>query len=448
MTDISRSAVLSTDGKTVKGRNTDARMRRRYAAEKRFRLYGLVAISLAMAALFWLLASITASGYQAFVQTYIQLEISFDASAIDPKGTRDRQTLRRADYAGLYKSAIREAFPEVHNRRDRRDLTRLISSGADLQLRDMVLSDPSIIGTRQKVWLVAADEVDQFAKGAYDPKKPESERPFKDKEIAWFDALKSAGALEKRFNWSFLTSGTSREPELAGIWGAIVGSFWTMLVTLVLSFPVGVAAAIYLQEFAPKNRWTDLIEVNINNLAAVPSIVFGLLGLAVFLNFLGLPRSAPMAGGKVLDHHRDARRPERGAAVDPRSRARGRRLAPADGTASRAAAGASGHPDRHDHRHGARARRDRAPPDDRDGRVHRRHSGRPDEPVDGAAGTDLPVERPAGTRVRRTDERRDPGASGFPDRDERDRHPAAQEVRTALVGRKTKKVGYGRSGRI
>jgi phosphate transport system permease protein len=300
MTDISRSAVLSTDGKTVKGRNTDARMRRRYAAEKRFRLYGLVAISLAMAALFWLLASITASGYQAFVQTYIQLEISFDASAIDPKGTRDRQTLRRADYAGLYKSAIREAFPEVRNRRDRRDLTRLISSGADLQLRDMVLSDPSIIGTRQKVWLVAADEVDQFAKGAYDPKKPESERPFKDKEIAWFNALKSAGALEKQFNWSFFTLGTSREPELAGIWGAIVGSFWTMLVTLVLSFPVGVAAAIYLQEFAPKNRWTDLIEVNINNLAAVPSIVFGLLGLAVFLQFFGLPRSAPMAGGMVL----------------------------------------------------------------------------------------------------------------------------------------------------
>ncbi|MEK9644233.1 MAG: phosphate ABC transporter permease PstA [Alphaproteobacteria bacterium] len=275
-------------------------MRRRYAAEKRFRLYGLVAISLAMAALFWLLASITASGYQAFVQTYIQLEISFDASAIDPKGTRDRQTLRRADYAGLYKSAIREAFPEVRNRRDRRDLTRLISSGADLQLRDMVLSDPSIIGTRQKVWLVAADEVDQFAKGAYDPKKPESERPFKDKEIAWFNALKSAGALEKQFNWSFFTLGTSREPELAGIWGAIVGSFWTMLVTLVLSFPVGVAAAIYLQEFAPKNRWTDLIEVNINNLAAVPSIVFGLLGLAVFLQFFGLPRSAPMAGGMVL----------------------------------------------------------------------------------------------------------------------------------------------------
>jgi phosphate transport system permease protein len=300
MTDISKSAALPTGGRTVKKQDSDTRMRRRYAAEKRFRLYGLVAICLAIAALIWLLASITASGYQAFVQTHIQLEINFDASTIDPEGTRDEKTLKRADYAGLYKSAIREAFPEVRNRRDRRDLTRLISSGADLQLRDMVLSNPSIIGTRQKVWLVAADEVDQFAKGAYDPNKPESERPFKDKEIAWFNTLRSAGALEKQFNWSFFSSGTSREPELAGIWGAIVGSFWTMLVTLLLSFPIGVAAAMYLQEFAPKNRWTDLIEVNINNLAAVPSIVFGLLGLAVFLNFFGLPRSAPMAGGMVL----------------------------------------------------------------------------------------------------------------------------------------------------
>ena len=279
---------------------SEARVKRRYAAEKRFQLYGLIAIGLAMAALVWLLASITLSGYQAFVQTYIQLEVHFDPQTIDPAGTRDAETLRRADYAALYKQAIRERFPDVRGRRDRRDLPKMISSGADLQLRDIVLSDPSAIGSRQTVWLVASDEVDQFVKGAYDPKTPEAERPFKDKHIAWYESLKASGQVETKINWPFFTSGTSREPELAGIWGAIVGSFWTMLITLLLSFPVGVSAAIYLEEFAPRNRWTDLIEVNINNLAAVPSIVFGLLGLAVFLNFFGLPRSAPLVGGMVL----------------------------------------------------------------------------------------------------------------------------------------------------
>jgi phosphate transport system permease protein len=300
MTDISRSATLASGSRTVMNDTAERQIRRRYSAEKRFRIYGIAAIVLALAALLWLLVSIGATGYKAFVQTTIQVEVFFDPQTIDPEGTRKAETLARADYAALYKQAIRDRFPNETDRRARRDLGRLISSGADLTLRDIVLSDPSVIGSRQKLWLLADDEVDQFAKGAFDRKKPESERPFKDRDIAWFDALKAAGDLRTEFNWPFFTSGTSREPELAGIWGAIVGSFWTMLVTLLLSFPVGVAAAIYLEEFAPKNRWTDLIEVNINNLAAVPSIVFGLLGLAVFLNFFGLPRSAPLVGGMVL----------------------------------------------------------------------------------------------------------------------------------------------------
>jgi phosphate transport system permease protein len=300
MTDISKSASLMNSGKAEMKNGTDARIKRRYAAEKRFRLYGVIAIVLAMSALLWLLASITTTGYQAFVQTYIKVNVYFDPQTIDPEGTRDADKLRRADYASLYKQGIRDRFAEVKNRRDRREVTRLISSGADLQLREIVVTDPGVIGTRRDVWLVASDEVDQFAKGAYDRDSPEGNRPFKNKHIAWYDKLVAAEELEKKFNLPFFSSGTSREPELAGIWGAIAGSFWTMLITLILSFPVGVAAAIYLQEFAPKNRWTDIIEVNINNLAAVPSIVFGLLGLAVFLNFFGLPRSAPVVGGMVL----------------------------------------------------------------------------------------------------------------------------------------------------
>ena len=139
-----------------------------------------------------------------------------------------------------------------------------------------------------------------FVKGHIPRDVPETERRVSDKQIGWIDQLTAAGRLEKRFNRTFFQNGDSREPELAGIRGAAMGSFYTLIVTLALSFPVGVAAAVYLEEFAPRNRWTDLIEVNINNLAAIPSIVFGLLGLAVFLNVMNLPRSASTVGGLVL----------------------------------------------------------------------------------------------------------------------------------------------------
>ncbi len=139
-----------------------------------------------------------------------------------------------------------------------------------------------------------------LVKGHIDRDVPESERRVKDQTLGWVDALEAEGRLERRFNTIFFTKGASREPELAGIAGALVGSFYTLLLTLLLSFPIGVGAALYLEEFAPKNRWTDLIEVNINNLAAVPSIVFGLLGLAVFINFFGVPRSTPLIGALVL----------------------------------------------------------------------------------------------------------------------------------------------------
>ncbi|MEJ2165138.1 MAG: phosphate ABC transporter permease PstA [Desulfobacterales bacterium] len=167
-------------------------------------------------------------------------------------------------------------------------------------MRSQVLEHPDTIGKTQSVWLPADDDVDMLIKGHFDRRAPERERRLKDKQLAWIDRLSAEGRIEKQFNPTFFTAGDSREPELAGIWGALVGSFLVLIVTLVLSFPIGVATAVYLEEFAPRNRWTDLIEVNINNLAAVPSIVFGLLGLAVFLNFFGLPRSAPLVGGLVL----------------------------------------------------------------------------------------------------------------------------------------------------
>src|SRR5690606_6047004 len=149
-------------------------------------------------------------------------------------------------------------------------------------------------------WLLADDDVDMLVKGRIDRDVPEARRRLSDDQLGWIDALAAEGRVERKLNRYFFTSGDSRDPELAGIWSATIGSFFMLLVTLALSFPLGVATAIYLEEFAPRNRWTDLIEVNINNLAAVPSIVFGLLGLALFINFFGLPRSAPLVGGLVL----------------------------------------------------------------------------------------------------------------------------------------------------
>ncbi|MDX1655849.1 MAG: phosphate ABC transporter permease PstA, partial [Candidatus Competibacteraceae bacterium] len=179
-------------------------------------------------------------------------------------------------------------------------LYALVSTGADFLLRDMVMANPELIGTTRELWLPADDELDMLIKGHIDRDVPEGERRINDQQLEWITRLEEQGRIEQRFNTTFFTSGDSRDPEMAGIWGAVMGSLFTMAVTLTLSFPIGVATAVYLEEFAPKNRWTDLIEVNINNLAAVPSIVFGLLGLAVFINFFGFPRSAPLVGGLVL----------------------------------------------------------------------------------------------------------------------------------------------------
>jgi phosphate transport system permease protein len=267
---------------------------KRYRSERRFRLYGLVAIILSLAFLTILFTDIIRKGYSAFWQTYVEIDVFFDPTILR------EESLASADYQGLVKQTMRNLFPEVSGRRDKRALYSLISSGAAFQLQKKVLEDPNLIGQTVSVSVPVDDDVDMLMKGRIDRTLPEDERRIKDNQIAWIDQLNKEGRITKRFNTTFFTAGDSREPELSGIRGAALGSFFTLIVTLLLSFPIGVAAAVYLEEFAPKNRWTDLIEVNINNLAAVPSIVFGLLGLAVFLNFFGLPRSAPLVGGLVL----------------------------------------------------------------------------------------------------------------------------------------------------
>ena len=267
---------------------------KRYRREKWFRLSGLGAIVLSIGFLALLFLSITLHGWTAFQQSEILLDIHFDAKQFDV------DHLSAANYGALVKNGLRELFPEVKGRSNKRRLYKLVSSGAAFVLQDMVKSDTAIIGTTHKVWLPADDEVDMFMKGNISREVAESNRRLSDLQIKWIDRLVAGDRLEKKFNTVFFTAGDSREPELAGIRGAIVGSLFTLAVTLLLSFPMGVATAVYLEEFAPRNTWTDIVEVNINNLAAVPSIVFGLLGLAVFLNFFGMPRSAPLVGGLVL----------------------------------------------------------------------------------------------------------------------------------------------------
>ncbi|MDX1698394.1 MAG: PstA family ABC transporter permease, partial [Thiohalobacterales bacterium] len=285
----------------MEGRTLDImkrNLKRRYAAERRFRLYGLASIVMALLFMLMLFTAIIGAGHSAFVQTAIKLQIHLidDAFPASPDGDDAYMT---ADYTGMIKQALRSQFPEVTSRGDKRALYRLISPGAGYSLRDHVLEDTKLVGSTIDIWLPADDDVDMFVKGHFDEQESPSGR-LSGIQAGWIAELQQQGRIATHLNTTFLTAGDSREPELSGIRGALVGSFLTLLVTLVLSFPIGVGAAIYLEEFAPRNRWTDLIEVNVNNLAAVPSIVFGLLGLAVFINFFGVPRSAPLAGGLVL----------------------------------------------------------------------------------------------------------------------------------------------------
>jgi phosphate transport system permease protein len=269
-------------------------LRRRYRAEQRFKRLGIAAISSALLFLAFLFISIFSKGYPAFQQTYMQLDVVFSEDIFTS------ENLATANYPKLVKQSMSSMFPEVTSRKDKRDLYHMVSSGASFTLQDMVTADPTLIGTKQSIWVLADDDIDMFMKGKIDPSKPQSERRLNDKQLQWINSLIAAEKVEKRFNTVLFTAGDSREPELAGILGAAKGSLLTLLITLALSFPIGVAAAVYLEEFAPANKWTDIIEININNLAAVPSIIFGLLGLAIFINFFGMPRSTPVVGGLVL----------------------------------------------------------------------------------------------------------------------------------------------------
>lgn len=273
-------------------------LRKRYARETRFQWYGRSAIIVGIMFLGFLLAVTLGNAYQALHQTYIHLDIHIDRAAFG--ATPTAETIAAADYNGMLKNALRAAFPEVKTRRQKKALYSILSVGAKYDLAARVRKQQSLIGQQVAVWLLADDEVDGYMKGRVNRDIDQKNRRMQDQTIDWIERLIAQGKVEKYFNMPFFFNGDSREPEQAGIAGAVMGSLYAIMVTMLLAFPIGVAAAVYLQEFAARNRLTDLIEVNINNLAAVPSIIFGLLGVAIFINFFGLPRSVPLVGGMVL----------------------------------------------------------------------------------------------------------------------------------------------------
>ncbi|WP_444943203.1 phosphate ABC transporter permease PstA [Microbulbifer sp. ZKSA006] len=289
MTDLTQAQVRERIEKSLASR---------HRKEKLFRGLGIGSIAFGILAVLILFTDIISKGSGAFVQTAIQLEVHYDEQVLGIDKIDD-ESLTWANFTGVIRQSLRERFPTVTGRSDKRELYSLVSSGAPFTLRDRLAANPELLGKSEKVWLSVDDDVDTFVKSLKDSKQGFRGRTSEQK-AGWIEQLLDSGELKKRFNTIFFTNGDSREPEQAGIRAALMGSLFTLLVTLALSFPIGVAAAIYLEEYAPKNRWTDLIEVNINNLAAVPSIVFGLLGLAIFINFFELPRSAPLVGGLVL----------------------------------------------------------------------------------------------------------------------------------------------------
>ena len=271
----------------------------RYSAEKRFKLYGVFAVSLALGAVIFLLFTIFSTGYSAFWRTEFHVEIQFNGDYLGITQESSDQEVREANFLGLFRKNLAEQNNDVP-RRELRKLFAMFSESAAEDLREMVITNRSILGTTQKLKVLASSSVDMIVKGQAPREIEEKRRVLNDFQLGLLDRWTAEGRRSSSFNHRFFTNGDSRSPELAGLGGAIAGSFWTLMVCLILSFPMGVAAAIYLEEYAPKNRLTEIIEVNINNLAAVPSIIFGLLGLAVILNFLGLPRSTPLVGGIVL----------------------------------------------------------------------------------------------------------------------------------------------------
>ncbi|MBL4822310.1 MAG: phosphate ABC transporter permease PstA [Colwellia sp.] len=305
MTKISKNSTvdsvntLSTLSTTEK---VSLSLKKRHRKEKRFKRIGLFSVLFGFLLVITLIGDITSKALPAFHQHWVKLEVNYQASWLNIEETTaqslNAKQMKKANYRNVLKKSLYQMFPEVSGRKDKRQLGKLFSSNAEFTLKDNLIAAPQLFDKQTHIWVRLDDDVDSYLKEEFP--LGEAGLRISQQQAQWLAQLIASERIESRFNFSFFTASDSREPELAGIKGALMGTLLTMFVTLLLSFPLGVAGALYLEEFAPKNRFTDFIEININNLAAVPSIVFGLLGLAVIINLFGLPRSAPLVGGIVL----------------------------------------------------------------------------------------------------------------------------------------------------
>ncbi len=285
----------------------DARTRKRNAAETRFKLFGITAIVVAMAALVILLTSVVSSGSSAFKQTYATITVPLPEAKLDKSGVRDVDVMKKVTTIGYTKLLTEGLVTTVadlglQTPLSDKDIGKLLSKEAAATVRNAVLANPEIIGTEQSFKLLMTGRIDGYFKGRVTMQSAALDGNTSPEALELAQALADAGVVDTTFNWAFLTApdASDQRPEAAGLGVAILGSLYMMIVVLVLALPIGVAASIYLEEFAPKNRWTDVIEVNISNLAAVPSIVYGILGLAIFINFMEFNQSSPLVGGLVL----------------------------------------------------------------------------------------------------------------------------------------------------
>lgn len=278
----------------IKRTNDPAWFKKRQRAEWRFRLYGQTALAIAGLMLLVLLFSIAVRGITGFSRTEILLNVQMDANVLGIKDVEELHSLSGTAFTGLVQSSLDTIFLGEHNRKEKRELYDLVSEGAGLEIKSYLMEHPKALGSIQPVWVPAASTVDLYMK------RVQGSEILSDHQLVWLKELQKQKRVRSAINTAFFTGGDSRAPEQAGFLGSMIGSALTMIICLAVSFPIGVMAAIYLEEFSRRGRWVDIIEVNINNLAAVPSIVFGLLGLAVYINVMGLPRSAPVVGGLTL----------------------------------------------------------------------------------------------------------------------------------------------------
>ena len=274
-------------------------LKKRHRNEGRFLSYGRVAIITALLFLVILFGSILSKGIPGFFQYYVTFDVYLSADDLDPYGDASPQSL----FDGNARSVLRDGFFEmldVSGRKNKKAAGKILSEGAEIRLRQMVVDDPSLLDTTQTITVAVDDDIDSFLRGFISRDTPEDDRRINDATIGYVDSLQEMGRISYLVSDYLFFGSASRNPEMAGIKGAFFGSILTLSICLILAFPLGVGTAIYLEEFAPKNKLTEFIEVNINNLAAVPSVVFGILGLAVFIGIFGLPRSIPLTGGVVL----------------------------------------------------------------------------------------------------------------------------------------------------